>query len=164
MSAHLKVANPEELEIEDLVVQRPMRRGNIKDEVLVWFTNSNDRDGVIGHAANLKDVPFPGGVCLDIPGHLQADFKVLIQYGNDAKAHFGGDKKRSVRLQEQDFNLVLNLCLPSGKWIVVSPREARSVIRHRRQLEERSFQHTLSSSSMGSVSYTHLTLPTIYSV
>ena len=124
MKENLEIKDPEELEIEDLVVQRPMRRGNIKDEVLVKFGSVTERDEFIGHAINLKDVGFPAGVCLDIPPHLQADFKALVQYGNDARAHFGGDIKRSVRFHEQDLGLVLNLCLPSGKWIVVSSSEA----------------------------------------
>ena len=63
------------------MVKHPLRRGNVKDKVLVHVTNSNDRDEVIGHAVNLKDVSFPAGVRLVIPGHLQADFRVLIQYG-----------------------------------------------------------------------------------
>ena len=119
MSEHLKIKDPEDLELEDLVVQRLMRRSNVKDEVLVRFGTVAERDEVIGHAINLKDVTFPAGVCLDIPGHLQADFKVLVQYGNDAKNHFGGDIKRSVRFFEQEYSLVLNLCLRS-KWKVDS--------------------------------------------
>ena len=94
MADFLKVDKPEELEIEDLIVQRPMRRGNVKNEVLVTFTNVSERDEVIAHAANLKDSTVPAGVRLDIPSHLQSDFKILIQYGNEARAHFGGEVKR----------------------------------------------------------------------
>ena len=157
MSESLKIKDLEEIELEDLVLQRPMRRSNVKDEVLVRFASVSERDEVIGHAVNLKDSPTPAGVRLDIPGHLQSDFKTLVQYGNNARAHFGGDIKRSIRFAEQDYGLILNLCLPSGKWIVVSPNEARAVIKHRKRLEENFFHHT-------PVSYTHLTLPTIYSV
>ena len=42
MAENLKIKDPEDLEIEDLVVQRPMRRGNIKDEVLVPFASVTD--------------------------------------------------------------------------------------------------------------------------
>ena len=73
--------------------------------------------------------------------------------GNEARAHFGDEVKRSVRFFEQEYSLVLNLCLPSGKWITVSPSEARAVIKHRRQLEEKSFHHTLAQSSFGSPSF-----------
>ena len=72
LSENLKVKDPEEIEIEDLVIQRPMRRGNVKDEVLVRFSSVSERDEVIGHAVNLRDVGFPAGVRLDIPGHLQS--------------------------------------------------------------------------------------------
>ena len=147
LAENLKIEKPEEIEIEDLIVQRPMRRGNVKDEVLVRFGSESERDEVIGHAVKLRDLSFPAGVRLDIPGHLQSDFKVLIQYGNEAKNHFGGEIKRSVRFFEQEYSLVLNLCLPSGKWIVVSPSEARAIIKHGRQLEDRSFCHTLSNNS-----------------
>ena len=110
----LKVNKPEDIEIEDLIVQRPMRRGNVKDEILVRFASVSERDEVIGHAANLKDATVPAGVRLDIPAHLQSDFKILIQYGNEARAHFGDEVKRSVRFFEQEYSLVLNLCLPSS--------------------------------------------------
>ena len=130
-----------------------MRRGNVKDEVLVRFSSAADRDEVIGHAVNLRDLGSPAGVRLDFPAHLQSDFKMLIQYGNDARSHFGTDIKRSVRFLEQEYGLVLHLCLPSGKWIVVSPTEARAVIKHRRQQEEKSFRHTLSSSTCGAPSF-----------
>ena len=143
LSDFLKIKDPEDLEIDDLIVQRPMRRGNVKDEVLVRFANVSDRDEVIGHAVNLKDAAKPAGVRLDIPSHLQSDFKILIQYGNDAKAHFGSEVKRSVCFFEQEYGLVLNVCLPSGKWITVSPAEARAVIKHRKRQEEKSFYHTL---------------------
>ena len=39
LSDFLKVVDPEEIEIEDLVVERPVKRGNVKDEVLVKFAS-----------------------------------------------------------------------------------------------------------------------------
>ena len=84
---------------------------------------------------------------LDIPDHLQADFKVLIKYGNDARNHYGKEVKRSVRFSEEDLGLVLHLGLPSGKWIRVAPDEAREVGKFRKQRSLTSMRQALSSRS-----------------
>ena len=148
----LKISSPEDLEIEEITVPRPVKSGVVNNEILVRFASVSDRDEVILHASNLKDCLSPVGVQLDILDHLQSDFKVLITYGNNARKHFGTDVKRSVRFFEEEFGLMLHLCLPSGKWIQVTPEEARVVSRHRRREKQRSLQHTLSQStnSLGS--------------
>ena len=105
----------------------------------------SDRDEVISHAANLKDAGKPAGVRLDIPDHLQSDFKVLIKYGNDAKNHYGKEVKHSVRFSEEDLGLFLHLGLPSGKWIWVSPDEACEVGKFRKQRSLSSMRQALSS-------------------
>ena len=60
--------------------------------MLVHFASVSE----ISHTVNLKDNASDAGVRLNIPDHLQADFKVLIQYGNDARKHYGVDVRRSV--------------------------------------------------------------------
>ena len=132
-----------------------MRRGNVKDEVLVRFANVTDRDVVIGHVASLKDSPTPAGMHLGISSHLQSDFKILVQYGNDARKHFGDKVKRSVWFFELEYGLILNV---SGKWITVSPNEARVVIKHRKKMEEKSFYHTLHASNTETPSILELAL------
>ena len=80
---------------------------------------------------------------LDIPDHLQADFKALIQYGNEARDHYGKEVKRSVRFFEEELGLILHLGLPSGKW--VKPSEAREIGKYRRQHSLSSMRRALDS-------------------
>ena len=154
----MKVGDPEEIEIEDLSLPRAMKNSQVKHEVLVRFASVSDRDAVISQAANLKDAPMAAGVRLDIPDHLQSDFKALIQYGNDARDHFKENVKRSVRFFEENASLILHLCLPSsGKWIKVTPNEAREVARHKRLRAEKSLRAALSG-SMGAGSKISMTM------
>ena len=92
----LKVESPEDLDLEDFSFPRVVPRSKIRNEVFVRFDTVSERDEVISHAANLKDCQREAGVCLEIPDHLQADFKVLIQYGNEARKFYGEDVRRSV--------------------------------------------------------------------
>ena len=141
----LKVENPEDLDIEDLSFPRVVPRSKIRNEVLVRFATVSERDEVISHAANLKDCQQEAGVRLEIPDHLQADFKVLIQYGNEARKFYGVDVRRSVRFFEEDFGLILHLGLPSGQWLRVTPSEAREMGKFRRSRADSAMRKTLSS-------------------
>ena len=105
-----------------------------------------ERDEVISHAANLKDCQGDAGVWLEIPDHLQSDFKVLIQYGNEARKHYGGEVRWSVRFFEEELGLILHLGLPSGQWLRVTPHEAREMGKFRRIRATDAMKMTLSSS------------------
>ena len=76
----LKIDSPEDLDMEDISFPRVVSRSKIRNEVLVRFATISERDEVISHAVNLRDSSQEAGVRLEIPDHLQADFKVLIQY------------------------------------------------------------------------------------
>ena len=93
----LKVDAPEVLDIEDISFPRVVALSNIRSEVLIRFRTVSERVEVISHAVNLKGQDREAGVRLEIPDHLQADFKVLIQYGNEAKKHYGPDVRRSIQ-------------------------------------------------------------------
>ena len=101
---------------------------------------------MISHAANLKDYEKDAGVCLDIPDHLQSDFKALIQYGNEARRHYGPEVKRSVRFFEEECGLILHLGLPSGQWLRVTPSEAREMSKFRRQQAGSTMRKAMTSS------------------
>ena len=92
----LKIDAPEDLDFEDISLPRVVARSKIRNEVLVRFVSVAERDEVISHAVNLKDVQTDAGVWLDIPDHLQADFKILIQYGNNARKHYGTELRLSL--------------------------------------------------------------------
>ena len=142
----LKVDSHEDLDMEDISFPRVVARSKIRNKVLVRFSSVAERDEVISHAVNLKDCATEAGVRLEIPHHLQADFKVLIQYGNEARKHYGGEVRRSVRFFEEDYGLVLHLGLPSGQWLRVTPSEAREMGRFCRSRADSAMKKTLSAS------------------
>ena len=144
MRDFLKVDSPEDLVIEEISFPRIVTRSSIRNEMLVRFSSVADRDEVISHAVNLKGIGQPAGVRLDIPDHLQSDFKTLIQYGNDARDHYGKDVKRSVRFFEEEQGLILHLGLPSGRWVKVTPTKAREIRKFRRQRLVSSMRKALS--------------------
>ena len=141
-----KIQSPEDLEIEDITYTRVVPRSKIWNEVLVRFGTVSERDEVISGAVNLKDAQVEAGVWLEIPDHLQADFKVLIQYGNDARRHYGNDVRRLVRFFKEEYGLVLHLGLPLGQWLKVTPNKARELGRFWRQKADTAMRPTLSSS------------------
>ena len=75
---------------------------------------------------------------MEIADHLQADFKVLIQYGNEARGHYGKEVRRSVRFFEEDLILILHLGLLN---------EARELEKFQRQRADSAMKKTLLSST-----------------
>ena len=142
----LKISSPEDLDIEDVSFPRVVQRSKIRNKVLVRFASVTECDKVISQAVNLKDVLAEAGVHLEIPDHLQADFKVLIQYGNDARKHYGSEVRHLVRFFEEDYGLILHLVLPTGQWLRVTPNEEREMGKFRRQRADNAMKKTLSSS------------------
>ena len=66
----------------------PTRRGRIKDEIIVIFKTSGDRDLVQSFAPNLKELGGEAGVRLEIPEHLHTTFKLLEGHANGIRAKY----------------------------------------------------------------------------
>ena len=60
----LKIDAPEDLDFEDISLPRVVARSKIRNEVLVRFASVAERDEVISHAVNLKDVQTDAGLSL----------------------------------------------------------------------------------------------------
>ena len=131
----LKMPEVADIPIEHTEKCRKVPRSPVRDEVLVRFGVATARDEVFSHASNLKGKA--AGVRLDIPEHLQADFRVLLGYGRDAATLYDGQIRRSVRFVDEEYGLCLNICLPdTDTWIRISPRQALETRKKRVVMEE----------------------------
>ena len=101
-------------------------RSKIHDEVIVQFTKVEDRDVVYAYAGNLAKQNGKAGIRLEIPEHLRADFRMLESHGNAVRAAIGQGVRRSIRFDDAERNLILNIRLEEGEpWISVDVMQAR---------------------------------------
>ena len=122
-----------------MISSRPRAAGRpdppkVTNEATVIFDSVETRDAVRSAAANLANSPDPCGLRLEIPQHLKSDFKVLENTAFKIRKKNPGSKT-NVKFSDEVMGLVLDFKTTDSEWRTISP-----------------------------VSYTHLTLPTIYSV
>ena len=102
-----------------------LRPNIVKDEVTVKFTNISVRDFVASYAFNLgsfaDDEGMPtAGVRLEIPPHLVGLFQDFQGYGGFLKKQHGRGFKRSVKFEDKDMTLTMDIKLPgSDEWLLV---------------------------------------------
>ena len=109
----------------------------VRDEVLIVFTDAEARDLVIGAAAKLA--PFvdsqgrsTAGIRMEVPGHLQHEFRALYKYGQGVRTRHGPGTRRHVKFNDVDRNLFLNVKLPGDEqWTRVSGEVAKRGLRAR---------------------------------
>ena len=143
--------------IEAVSPTQQLPRSKIKDEILVNFDTSDDRDMVYAHAKHLADHAGKAGIRLEIPPHLKHEFKLLEGHGNMIRTMYGSAVKRSIRFDDSECSLILNMKLsPSDPWVTVSVDQARETKKMRGQasvaLIRQSYpdhQHQALSSSQG---------------
>ena len=70
----------------------------------------------------------------------------MIQYGNEARKHYGEEVRRSVRFFEEEWGLILHLGIPGGQWLKVTPNEAREMGKFRRRRVDQAMKKTLMES------------------
>ena len=122
------------LGIENVSPTQQLPRSKIKDEVLVNFFNSEDRDLVYAHARNLAKQQGKAGIRLEIPQHLRPEFKLLEGHGNNIRNLYGPAVKRSIRFDDSECSLVLNMKLSADDpWVSVSVEQARETKKMRTQ-------------------------------
>ena len=95
------------------------RKTNIKDEVIVIFTNIAMRDMVSTYAANLGEWRKENdrddivvGIRLEIPDHLSGVFRVLDRHGHQLRDEHGRGLKRRIKYDDVERTLVLDARLP----------------------------------------------------
>ena len=136
MSEYLEVEGQavNRIGIESVTTTQLLPRSKIKDEVLVHFFNAEERDLVYSHAKNLAKHQGKAGIRLEIPQHLKPEFKLLENHGNNIRTMYGPAVKRSIRFDDAECSLVLNMKLsPDDPWVSVSVEQARETKRMRTQ-------------------------------
>ena len=101
------------------------------------FVDNAVRDMVMGSAAKLAayidDSGKPtAGMRIEVPAHLQRDFRVLFKYGQGLRTRHGVGTRRHVKFDDVDMNLYLNVRLPGDlTWSRVSIEVAKRGLRAR---------------------------------
>ena len=64
---------------------------------------------------------------LDYPAHLGSDYRALEAYGARLRGRFGQGMKRSIKFNDDEQALYMDICLPNSgeEWIRVTARMAR---------------------------------------
>ena len=94
---------------------------NIKDEVLVIFDSTRDRDDVRSFAKNLERRG--RGLRLEVPDHLWSSFRVLQKVAYELKQKHP-DLKRNVLFDDDARDLKLDVCIET-EWKTIYPADAR---------------------------------------
>ena len=181
-----------DLGVETVERARSSPRGLPFLETIVVFVDSFARDRVFAggpQLAGFRDEQRKPtcGIRLQIPGHLMPQFKALESYAYTQRNNHGpGDVKKHIKFDDASGNLFLQLKhFKDNDWINISYEKAKREQDKCNELREKKSHlfkppapadNTAAGSSNGgssankivtgstSVSYTHLTLPTIYSV
>ena len=114
----------------------------VKEEALVLFNDKATRDMVLGSAAKLgryigEDGKPTAGMRIEVPAHLQRDFRILFKYGQGLRTRHGLGTRRHVKFCDDDHSLFLNVKLPGDEtWGRISLQMARRGLRARTKLSE----------------------------
>ena len=108
-------------------IEAPKRRTRINNEVLVTFKDVGYRDFVMSHTKNIPHVNTDRpGVMLDYPEFLEKDFRLLEAFGARMRARLGEGFKRSIKFDDDNMRLFMDLKLPeSPEWMSITPEIAQ---------------------------------------
>ena len=108
------------------------RPARIHNEVLVTFVDVATRDTVFSYASNLskfRSAQDPPGIRLEYPNRLTATFRTLEKYGILMKAKFGPQFKRSIKYDDSNMSLLIDVLIPGDDvWTKVSLELAKEVV------------------------------------
>ena len=129
-------------------VQIPSGPG-VQMEALVVFRDVTTRDMVIGCAGKLSNsVDANGkpsaGMRIEVPQHLQQEFRVLFKYGQTLRARHGQGTRRHVKFDDVSRSLYLNVRLPGDEsWSRVSAALALKGVRARQTMNDGELERRL---------------------
>ena len=107
------------------------RRSRVEDEVLVRFTDSDDRDVVQSFAPSLAKQGGKAGVRLDIPTHLKHVFRLLDAHGAELRKR-NPLAKRSIKFGNTTRSLVLDAKIDEEDgWMRIDQRTAEEARKQR---------------------------------
>ena len=121
----------------------------VRQEVLVRFKNEATRDLVMGAAAKLApymdaDGRATAGIRMEVPAHLQQNFRVLFKYGQNLRARHGQGTRRHVKFCDIGKTLFLNIKLPGDDvWSKVSMEVAMRGMRARETMDDGQLERRL---------------------
>ena len=119
------------------------------NEVLIRFRDIAARDMVMGTAAKLancidNDGKPTAGIRLEVPPHLQADFRTLFRLGQSLRSRHGQGTRRHVKFNDDDQSLFLNVKLPDDEhWSRVSVQMAKRSLASRPVLGDEDLERRL---------------------
>ena len=114
------------------------QNSKIKDEILVTFAEQDDRDAIKSYANKLADQGGNAGLRLDVPPHLKGSFKILNDHGLAITQVYGRGVKRSIKFDDRNENLMMDLKLPtSTSWQNITIEQARESLRIRDEINMR---------------------------
>ena len=98
-------------------------RSKIESEALVEFVSSSIRDTVKSMGYRLEGQK--AGIRIEIPNFLKSDFHVLQNLSYRLKLS-NKEMKRSVKFDEDNYGLMLDVQLPGQDWTRIRPDQARA--------------------------------------
>ena len=109
----------------------------VTDEVVVVFATPAARDLVMGSASKLAGFidgqgRATAGMRIEVPKHLEADFRCLFRFGQTLRARHGPGTRRHVKFDDTLKSLFLNIKLPTDeRWSRVPIEIARRSMKQR---------------------------------
>ena len=124
-------------EIEVRRVRDLKDRGGARDEAVVVFETKGVRDTIKGKAANLANFGLEAGMRLDIPNHLQKDFKLLTNLAYDMKQK-NPELKRNIKFDKDEVGLFMDVLVKAGgQWRRISTEQAKTLNSRKRRGSDR---------------------------
>ena len=106
--------------------ERELAAPKFKDEVLVTFETTRERDDIRGHAKNLEKKG--RGLRLEVPDHLWPSFRVLQELGYELKVK-NSSLRRNILFDDLNRDLKMDFTHDSVTWKTVSPSDARNTLK-----------------------------------
>ena len=122
-----------EEDLGPVVIKRNLeKRPRNKDEICVYFENKQVRDHVKAKGPNLANYREEAGMRLQIPDHLQKDFRALMSVAYDLKKK-NPDLRRNVKFDEESLGLYMDVCMEKdGSWKRIRPTHAYRVLQNKK--------------------------------
>ena len=119
-------------DLGEVTLVRPKEpRNKNKDEFIAIFENKHIRDTIKAAAHNLANSNDQAGMRLQVPDHLQKDFRALMNLSFDLKKKHP-HLKRNVKFDEDEEGLFMDLKLKNdGEWQRVKPVHALAASKRR---------------------------------
>ena len=103
-------------------------RSKIKDEAVVVFETKEIRDHVKAQAHRLANHDDEVGMRLEIPNHLQKDFRLLMKLSYTLKKKHP-QLKRSVKFDEEALGMYMDIQMRTdGNWSRIKPEQAKTAM------------------------------------